>query len=201
MAGNYLNQRQFNDLLNRYNLPTKEDVEALNQNMQMKAESNNPDQGGLGSPPVEHSDLVMNPESSGNNTPDLKRQRFLKAMAHIESNNGQNLNHQPAQIGVNAGDVALGKYGFMPNTIRELAPLAGHPELSDADDSTIQKQFENAGIQDKFANAMYNKLNEQTDDPEKQAVMWQFGHNKVPSDLSKKNYQNRLKKFRVLNSY
>jgi hypothetical protein len=76
---------------------------------------------------------------------------YKQAIAAIESNNGQNVNHPVVNYGLNKGMHAIGTYGLMPITIDELAKknnnyshlvsmnpsekeayLLAHPEAQDA---------------------------------------------------------------------
>src|SRR5260221_13177133 len=61
---------------------------------------------------------------------------FLQKIQQIESSGGKNLEHPTVEGGIQAGDQAIGRYGLMPNTIKELVNrrrLEGTstPELQD----------------------------------------------------------------------
>lgn len=55
-----------------------------------------------------------------------KIDKFLRSIAHIESNNGRNINHAVMQTGQHKGTAAFGKWGLMPLTIYGL--VYQHPE-------------------------------------------------------------------------
>ena len=101
-----------------------------------------------------------------------KRTEFLQAMSMLESSGGKNLNHKTIKRGIHAGDAATGQYGLMPNTIDEMkhrAELAGE-EIPETEEEV--------------ANKLYEHIAAKTDDPVKQAHMWQHGHNINPDKLT-----------------
>ena len=46
--------------------------------------------------------------------------KFLQKTSQIESSGGKRLNHPEIQSGIHSGDSAVGQYGLMPDTIKEL---------------------------------------------------------------------------------
>lgn len=101
-----------------------------------------------------------------------KKAKFLQAMSMLESSGGKNLKHKTIKHGIHAGDAATGQYGLMPNTIDEMkrrAKLAGE-EIPEGEEQV--------------ANKLYEHISAKTDDPVKQAHMWQHGHNMDPDDLT-----------------
>jgi hypothetical protein len=117
-----------------------------------------------------------------------KKSKFLKAMSMLESSGGKNLNHKTIQHGIHAGDAATGQYGLMPNTIDEMqhrAELAGE-EVPEGEEAVASK--------------LYDHIAAKTNDPVKQAHMWQHGHNIDPDKLTEDVLANseRANRFRGL---
>jgi hypothetical protein len=102
----------------------------------------------------------------------MDKSKFLNLMSMIESSGGKNLNHKPITKGIQAGTVAQGQYGLMPNTIDEMQRRAA------AKGEDIPQSDE------EVANAVADHIAAKTDDPRKQAYMWQYGHNLDPNKLS-----------------
>jgi hypothetical protein len=46
---------------------------------------------------------------------------FLETVAGVESNFGENTEHKTIDTGIHKGSAAMGKYGIMPNTVRDAA--------------------------------------------------------------------------------
>lgn len=118
----------------------------------------------------------------------MDRSKFLQLMSLLETSGGKDMNHQTMTKGIHAGDTAKGQYGLMPNTIKEFkhrAKLLGEP---------IPKN------ESQIANALSDHLENKTDDPEKRAYMWQYGHNLDPDQIPQEEIENnpRILKFREL---
>lgn len=67
---------------------------------------------------------------------------FLSAISQNESSGGTNLNHKTMKHGMHQGDAATGKYGLMPNTVKDTVNRMGkgHPlyrQYSKMDNSKI----------------------------------------------------------------
>lgn len=54
---------------------------------------------------------------------------FLSRIAHLESSGGKNADHRPVNYGIHAGTTAIGKYGLMPRTARDIARKSKNPFL------------------------------------------------------------------------
>lgn len=110
-----------------------------------------------------------------NNNPNLER--FLHYISQLESSGGQNLNHKPVKDGLQAGDVAEGQYGMMPNTIDEMsARNPSHPPKT-SDEAAQQ-----------LGNMVLDKAN---NDETLAAGLWKFGQNTPESkypDVRNKDY-------------
>jgi len=108
---------------------------------------------------------------------------FLKAIAMNESSGGKNTRHERINSGIHAGDAAIGKYGLMPNTVKELANRMGKENpmniYSSMENKNIAKELkENPEHQEKFANFLANHLNDKFGgDESKMAYAYNQGHN------------------------
>jgi hypothetical protein len=102
---------------------------------------------------------------------------MLHAIADVESQNGKNENHQPVK-----GERAFGKYGLMPNTIRETIGL--HPDLSSKHakaqklmgDDLRRYMQDNNGLEDTIAGKHLERLEHHFgQDPSKIGYAWLNG--------------------------
>lgn len=123
---------------------------------------------------------------------------FLKAISLNESSGGKNTNHKKMMQGIHTGDKALGQYGLMPNTIKEMAVRMGkdHPmsKYAKMDNNTITQSIkENPDHENQIANFLANHLyNKFGGDENKMAYSWFQGHNLTNNhfNTSHKNYMN-----------
>lgn len=135
---------------------------------------------------------------------------FLNTIAQIESSGGKNLAHPEMQSGIHAGDSAAGKYGLMPNTIKEIAKraeLQGSAtdpmrSLASIEDPSVMKQQleQNPEVEQAFARQLAERVLNRQQDPEKAAYSWNQGHNLTPEQIQERDYQNSdyVKKFQSL---
>lgn len=123
---------------------------------------------------------LMNPKR-------VERDNFLDAISQIESSGGQNLNHPIMQSGIQAGDQAMGKYGLMPNTIKELAHRnpASLPLESDLK-AQLQAQPQ---IEQAAANQLADRLLNRMPNADMAAYAWNQGHNLTPEQVMQRNYE------------
>lgn len=56
------------------------------------------------------------------------KEKMLRTVASVESGGGKNYNHKMVDYGINAGTAAIGHYGLMPITAKEI--IQNHPVLS-----------------------------------------------------------------------
>lgn len=125
-------------------------------------------------------------------------QDFLAKLAALESSSGQNMNHPEMKHGMHSGTSAVGEYGLMPVTAKDLDKQYNINELQDLDNAEVQERLKTdpelrQRIAETLASQLLNKVPSET-----AAHMWQFGHNKVPSD-EQLEASPRVRKFRVLN--
>jgi hypothetical protein len=123
---------------------------------------------------------------------------FLETISMNESSGGKNLNHKQIKEGLHAGDSAVGQYGLMPNTIKEMAgrmgkdsPMAQYAKM---DSKSIADSFKkNPGHEKEIAKFMANHLHDKFGgDENKMAYSWFQGHNLTNDhfNTSHKDYAN-----------
>lgn len=125
-------------------------------------------------------------------------QEFLKKIAALESSSGKNMNHPEMKSGMHSGTSAVGEYGLMPVTAKDLDKQYDINQLQDLDNTEVQERLKNdpelrQRIAETLASQLLNKVPQET-----AAHMWEYGHNKVPSK-EKLEQSPRVRKFRVLN--
>ena len=131
--------------------------------------------------------------------------KFLKNISMIESSGGKNTNHREMKAGIHSGDSAIGSYGLMPNTIKEMAGRMGkkHPlnayskmDSNSITDSIKKNPDHEHGIAKFMANHLHDKFG---GDENKMAYSWNQGHNLENKhfDTTRKDYINHdyVKKF------
>lgn len=135
--------------------------------------------------------------------------KFLERQAMIESSGGTNVQHPEIKdpSSMHYGASAIGKYAFMPNTVREVQNryrLSGlnDPELqaiSEMDDEQMKASLEaNPELQEKIAEYLAERtLNRMGGDEQMANYAWQYGHNLSPDKIKKKDYlkSDRAKKY------
>lgn len=129
----------------------------------------------------------------------------------LESSGGQNTQHEPMESGIQAGTTAIGKYGLMPNTVKELVNRrrvrgTSTPELQDLGQMPPDKMKEyieaNPQLEEELANELATKvITRQQGDPERAAYSWKQGDNLKPDEISddQLNANPYVQKFRRLN--
>ena len=130
----------------------------------------------------------------------LDVQDFLRKIAILESNSGQNLNHPQVTTGINKGTNATGQYGLMPITAMDIDRQAGHPYFDDNySPELVQKVLEkNPEIGDTLAATMASNLLAKNPQ-DVAAYKWLHGQYSNPSqeELDKSS---RVKQFRALSN-
>jgi hypothetical protein len=129
---------------------------------------------------------------------DSKIKGFLDTISMNESSGGKNLNHKKMNSGIHSGDAAIGQYGLMPNTIKEMAgrmgpkhPLSRYSKMNSK--SIIQKIKNNPQHEKEIATFMANHLHDKFGgDENKMSYSWNQGHNLTSEhfDNDHKNYLN-----------
>lgn len=131
-------------------------------------------------------------------------ERFLSAISSIESSKNTDLDHKPMTAGIHAGDTAVGEFGIMPNTVREIAKriarrdprlkldssFQGDPEIEQYADPNVpqdvlQFAMENdPELTNRTARYLESLVESRFKDPNKMAYAWNQGHNTNPDALT-----------------
>ena len=119
---------------------------------------------------------------------------FLDVISRIESSGGRNIKHPTVQAGIQAGTAAIGKYGLMPNTIKEYINRRRLEDsmtlqLKDIDSmnpAQMKAYIEsNPQVEDELAKGLATQvLRKQLGDEDRAAYSWHQGHNLSPKDIS-----------------
>lgn len=147
--------------------------------------------------------------------------KYLKSIKFLESSGGKNLDHTTMETGIHAGTAAIGRFGLMPKTIKDLnsmihgkshtylgRKLGEHykdedmRELASLPDNRIQDKLKQKPILGlKAARYLWDHLMERhKGDPAKSAFGWRFGTNIPSSKITPKHLQDSgyVKKFNQL---
>lgn len=120
---------------------------------------------------------------------------FLEKIEQIESSGGQDTDHPViTKANLQQGTSAIGRYGLMPNTIRELVNRrrirgTASPDmmdLSQASPEEIKSRLEaSPELEDQFANDLANHvIRRQGGDEDRAAYSWLQGHNLTPDEIT-----------------
>lgn len=122
---------------------------------------------------------------------------FRKLMSKMESENNTNVNHSPTPNGT-----AIGEYGLMPPTIRDIASkgtTAVDNIVAKSNDEMIKILLkENPQLADMYMEKLATPiLNKVQDNPDLAATAWLYGQNLSPAALQEKlnndkQYQSRI---------
>jgi hypothetical protein len=158
---------------------------------------------------------IKNPNNS-------KYKDFLQKIGNIESTDRYKVEHPVIKKGMHKDSQAIGKYGLMPKTVKQIAenlknkqsdlyklmgPGYNDPEVTsllDKDESEYKGILElNPNLQDKLANYLATDLSyKHNDDLEKMAYGWNQGSQIKSRDITpdKLEQSEYIKKFRKLNN-
>lgn len=145
---------------------------------------------------------MMNPER-------VQREEFLDLISQIESSGGTNTNHPVMEDGIHAGQAAIGRFGLMPNTIKELVKraelngVATDPmrQIASQDPQQMKAQVEqNPDLEFQMADQLARRVLNKFGDPEKAAYSWNQGTNLKPEQVEQRKYQDSdyVQRFRKL---
>lgn len=119
---------------------------------------------------------------------------FMKLIKAMESSGGIDTKHPTMESGMHAGDSAIGKYGIMPNTAKEIANRRINEGIATPSDDVIKNipndavnslLKENPQLAKQYAEYMATKVLDKTKgDPELGMTAWHYGHN-MPLDKIK----------------
>lgn len=120
--------------------------------------------------------------------------QFLWNIMQIESSGGKNVNHPTVKYGISKGDRAIGRWGLLPNTIKDISnrmraqgKLTPEIEkLASMDrDSMANHLNSNPHIELKLARFLANHvIKRNKGDLKRSAYAWNTGHNLFPSDIT-----------------
>lgn len=129
-----------------------------------------------------------------------KIQQFLSAISQIESSGGKNLNHETISGGMHKGTRAIGKYGLMPLTVKDIInrQRMDHsitPEIAalrNMDRDALQEQFiQQPELEENLANYLANYvLDRQQGNESAAAYSWFMGHNTKPEKITSQKLLN-----------
>jgi hypothetical protein len=128
--------------------------------------------------------------------------KFLWTIEQIESSGGKNIKHKPVIHGMSRGERAIGRWGLMPKTVREIvtrmsregkATPAEHA-IQQMDDSSMTEHLNhNPELELRLARRLaQHVLTRQRGDMTRAAYAWDEGHNLFPQDIpSEKLFNHR----------
>lgn len=127
--------------------------------------------------------------------PNYNQKDFLNKIMQVESSGGKDYNHPVITApNLQEGTRAIGRYGLMPNTVKELVNrrrLRGTVspemlELTDLPSEEIKARLEaSPELEDQFANDLATHvLQRQGGDEDKAAYSWIQGHNLSPNEIT-----------------
>ncbi len=147
---------------------------------------------------------------------------FLNKIQGLESSYGTNTEHPIINVGVNAGDQAIGKYALVPNTIQDIARKVGNRNTQLGASLPYGTQLEpiqalkgvnkdelkglmdkNPGLEDQLGRLLAKDIMLKSNGEDDAAYRWHSGQN-IPRDkvtpemLQGSEYVQRFKKLRGL---
>lgn len=133
---------------------------------------------------------------------------FLRKIREIESSGGTDTEHRTMASGIHKDQRAIGDYGLMPNTVKEIENRAKESETRGLDKAAhltpdeMKKYMElNPPLQEEAAQRLAEHvLNKQNGDEDKAAYSWLYGHNLSPEKIEQRKYLEDpyVKKFQAL---
>ena len=141
--------------------------------------------------------------------PIYDRKKTLRAIAQVESNNGRNTNHATVNRGLNAGNSAIGKYGIMSVTAKDILGKsknlsAKYPDAVNMDDNQLHDYAsKNPSFQDDIADRYYSRISRElgSEDPKIIAHSWLNGIQGTKNALAaKKDIGNHWHVLKVLHA-
>ena len=134
-----------------------------------------------------------------------KIDKFLEKIGQLESSGGTNFDHKEIKSGIQRNTKAIGTFGLMPNTVKEIVKRTDSKDLNFLlkmnPDEKKELLESNPDLEYKLARQLASHvLEKQEGDEEKAAYSWFQGHNLSPERIEKKDYKNHpyVTKFRKL---
>jgi hypothetical protein len=126
--------------------------------------------------------------------------RFLHNIMQIESSGGKNINHKPVKYGVGRGHTAIGRWGLLPTTIKEILDRKQKTNQLNQDHTRLRKMnpkqlkdhlSQNPHIELDLARYLARHvINRQNGDMRRSAYSWLYGHNLYPADITEEKMKN-----------
>lgn len=163
---------------------------------------------------------------SNNNKPDYFSEEglhpedtFLRNISHIESSGGKNLEHKEIESGLHKGTAAIGRYGIMPKTAKDISGMLKNKqsmlkmhlgdnysdpeveELSKLDDKEVVKLVaNNPKLEQRLARYLATRIGLMEGDELDKAYRWNMGHNikKVDIDPKSRDEHQYIRKYKQL---
>jgi hypothetical protein len=144
---------------------------------------------------------MAQPGVTDNSSPDgkMSQEEFLNYISQIESSGGKNTKHPTVHSGVNAGSNAIGKYGLMPNTVRDTVKRGvasgdlpqDMSEIASRDDAGIKNLLSNyPASETMIANSLAHRVLNKYNDPNMAAYSWNQGTNLTPDQIKQRDFMN-----------
>lgn len=125
---------------------------------------------------------------------------FMKLIKAMESSGGKDTDHSTMEYGMHEGDTAIGNYGLMPNTAKEIAVRKEKEGQGTPSDDVIKNipnpqvealLAENPELAKRYSEFLAEKvLSKNQGDPIAGMTAWHYGHNLSPSQVKAKMEQN-----------
>ena len=120
---------------------------------------------------------------------------FLNSVSQNESSGGTNFNHKMITSGPQIGQTAIGSFGLLPNTVREVLNRDKDPSLDglrDMSDEELKNELEQSPTTERqVARKLAERvITNQGGDMEKAAYAWRHGHNMKPERIESEDYRN-----------
>lgn len=128
-----------------------------------------------------------------------QRDTLLKLMKILESSNGSNLKHKPA----NTGETAVGPYGLMPSTAQDVLKRSKDNVNDLSEDEIADKLKADPNFENKVTDALSKLVQKNTDGQlDREAVAWRDGqyskHNVLDNTLQNDDdYTNKIDKAKL----
>lgn len=127
---------------------------------------------------------------------DTSKEKFKRIISQLESSGGKNTKHATMKTGMHKGSTAIGQYGLMPLTIRDIAQMRVRKGQADELDQQIANMSveqakqaipklisENSPEYEKYADTLSEHVLGRYGDMEKAAVAWNQGHYSSPEKI------------------
>lgn len=147
--------------------------------------------------------------------------QFLSKIKHLESSGGTNIDHKTMESGLHEGTAAIGRWGQMPKSVKQIATSLANPEslLTKAmgtgfddpevrelaglpDEEITERLLSNPKLEKRVARYMATRLDQMEGDELDKAFRWNMGSNipKANIDPEKRLENSYIRKFLKLDN-